>query len=133
MAFAEKIKNMRLEKGYTQEELAEMVDVSKRTIINYEQGRCYPKQTEILAKFAEVFCVPVDYLFTDEDRYVQEASERGGSSAAQDVARLLASAGAMFAGGTLSEDDKDKVIRKLNELYWDSREKNKAKYGKHNS
>ncbi len=133
MAFAEKIKNMRLEKGYTQEELAEMVDVSKRTIINYEQGRCYPKQTEILAKFAEVFCVPVDYLFTDEDRYVQEASERGGTSAAQDVARLLASAGAMFAGGTLSEDDKDKVIRKLNELYWDSREKNKAKYGKHNS
>jgi DNA-binding XRE family transcriptional regulator len=130
MIFGEKIKKLRLERGYTQEELAELVDVSKRTIINYEQGRCYPKQTEIVSKFADVFNVPVDSLFTDEDRYVQEASERGGSSAAQDVARLLASAGAMFAGGSLSEDDKDKVIRKLNELYWDSREKNKAKYGK---
>lgn len=130
MLFGEKVKELRRAKGYTQEELAEMVDVSKRSIINYEQGRCMPKQTEIISKFASVFGVSVDYLFSDEDRFVQEAAERGGMSAAQDVSKLLASAGAMFAGGSLSEDDKDKVIRKLNELYWDAREKNKERYGK---
>ena len=130
MMFGEKLKELRVGRGYTQEKLAELADVTKRTIINYEQGRCYPKQTEIIARFADIFNMPVDYLFSDEDRYVQEAAERGGNSAAQDVSRLLASAGAMFAGGSLSEEDKDKVIRKLNELYWDSKEKNRAKYGK---
>jgi transcriptional regulator with XRE-family HTH domain len=130
MMFGEKLKELRLENGYTQEKLAELADVSKRTIINYEQGRCYPKQTEIVARFAEIFSVPVDFLFSDADRYVQEAEERGGSYAAQEVSWLLSSAGAMFAGGSLSEEDKDKVIRKLNELYWDSKEKNRAKYGK---
>lgn len=130
MTFGEKLKDLRLSAGYTQEKLAELTDVTKRTIINYEQGRCYPKQTEIISRFAIIFNTSVDYLFSDEDRYVQEAAERGGSGAAKEVKSLLASAGAMFAGGSLSEEDKDKVIRKLNELYWDSKEKNRAKYGK---
>jgi len=130
MLFGEKLRALRLEKGYTQEKLAEMADVSKRTLINYEQGRCYPKQTVILGKLAGIFDVSVDYLITDADRYVQDAADRGGQSSAQEVAALLQSAHAMFAGGTLSEDDKDKVMRKLNELYWDAKEKNKEKYGK---
>ena len=130
MMFGEKLKDLRTRSGYTQEKLAELADVSKRTIINYEQGRCYPKQTEIVSRFADIFTVPIDSLFSDEDRYVQEAAERGGNTAAKEVSRLLASAGAMFAGGSLSEEDKDKVIRKLNELYWDSKAKNRKKYGK---
>ena len=128
--FSERLRQLRRENNYTQEQLAEMVDVSKRTLINYEQGRCYPKQTEILSRLASVFGVSVDYLISEEDRYVQEASERGGGNAAQEVAAFLSSARAMFAGGTLSEEDKDKVMRKLNELYWDSREKNSKKYGR---
>jgi len=130
MTFGEKLKDLRLSAGYTQERLAELADVTKRTIINYEQGRCYPKQTEIISRFAMIFNTSVDFLFSDEDRYVQEAAERGGVSAAKEVKNLLASAGAMFAGGSLSEEDKDKVIRKLNELYWDSKAKNRAKYRK---
>ena len=130
MLFGEKLKALRLENGYTQEKLAEMAEISKRTLINYEQGRCYPKQTDIYSKFAEIFNVTVDYLLCDEDRYVQDAETRGGASSAREVANLLSGARAMFAGGSLSEEDKDKVIRKLNELYWDAKEKNKAKYGK---
>ena len=130
MMFGEKLKELRVKAGYTQEKLAELADVSKRTIINYEQGRCYPKQTEIVSRFADIFTIPIDYLFSDEDRYVQEAAERGGNTAAKEISRFLAGARAMFAGGSLSEEDKDKVMRKLNQLYWDSKEKNKAKYGK---
>lgn len=127
MLFGEKLKELRLAKGYTQEQLAEMVDVTKRTMINYEQGRCYPKQTEILSRFAKIFDVSVDYLMSDEDRYIQDAQERGGIRAGQDVQALLTNARAMFAGGTLSEEDKDKVMRKLNELYWDAKESNRRK------
>ncbi|MBQ2306293.1 MAG: 30S ribosomal protein S9 [Clostridia bacterium] len=128
--FSERLRQLRKEKNYTQEQLAEMVDISKRTLINYEQGRCYPKQTEILSKLASIFDVTVDYLISEEDKYVQEASERGGGSAAKEVAAFLSSARTMFAGGRLSEEDKDKVMRKLNELYWDARVKNSKKYGR---
>ncbi len=127
MLFGEKLKALRLEKGYTQEQLASIVDVTKRTMINYEQGRCYPKQTEILARLAQVLEVSVDYLMSDEDRYIQDAQEKGGLRAAQDVQSLLTNARAMFAGGELSEEDKDKVMRKLNELYWDAKESNRRK------
>ncbi len=127
MLFGEKLKALRLERGYTQEQLAQKVDVTKRTLINYEQGRCYPKQTEILARLAQEFDVTVDYLMSDEDRYIQNAQEKGGIRAAQDVQALLTNARAMFAGGELSEEDKDKVMRKLNELYWDAKESNRRR------
>lgn len=127
MLFGEKLKALRLERGYTQEQLAQKVDVTKRTLINYEQGRCYPKQTEILARLAQEFDVTVDYLMSDEDRYIQDAQEKGGLRAAQDVQALLTNARAMFAGGELSEEDKDKVMRKLNELYWDAKESNRRR------
>ncbi|MBR5280165.1 MAG: helix-turn-helix transcriptional regulator [Clostridia bacterium] len=127
MLFGEKLKALRLERGYTQEQLAQKVDVTKRTLINYEQGRCYPKQTEILARLAQEFDVTVDYLMSDEDRYIQDAQEKGGIRAAQDVQALLTNARAMFAGGELSEEDKDKVMRKLNELYWDAKESNRRR------
>ena len=127
MLFGEKLKALRLEHGYTQEQLAQKVDVTKRTLINYEQGRCYPKQTEILARLAQVLDVSVDYLMSDEDRYIQDAHEKGGTRAAQDVQALLTNARAMFAGGELSEEDKDKVMRKLNELYWDAKESNRRR------
>ncbi len=127
MLFGEKLKALRLERGYTQEQLAQKVDVTKRTLINYEQGRCYPKQTEILARLAQEFDVSVDYLMSDEDRYIQDAHEKGGLRAAQDVQALLTNARAMFAGGELSEEDKDKVMRKLNELYWDAKESNRRR------
>lgn len=130
MLFGEKIKKLRLDNGYTQEQVAEMVDVTKRTMINYEQCRCYPKQTEIISKFAEIYGVSVDYLMTDEDRYIEDAQNRGGLRAAQDVQQLLSNARAMFAGGELSEEDKDKVMRKLNELYWDAKESNRRKSNK---
>ena len=127
MLFGEKLKALRLEHGYTQEQLAQKVDVTKRTLINYEQGRCYPKQTEILARLAQELGVTVDYLMSDEDRYIQDAQEKGGLRAAQDVQALLTNARAMFAGGELSEEDKDKVMRKLNELYWDAKESNRRR------
>lgn len=127
MLFGEKLKELRLARGLTQEQLAGMVDITKRTMINYEQGRCYPKQTEILVKFGQIFDVSVDYLMSDEDRYIQDAHEKGGLRAAQDVQALLTNARAMFAGGELSEEDKDKVMRKLNELYWDAKESNRRK------
>ena len=42
MAFADKLKALRLEKGYTQKELAKLIHVAQPTYCNYEKGKIYP-------------------------------------------------------------------------------------------
>jgi len=124
--FGEKVRQLRLKKRLTQMELANSLGVTSRTLINYELGKCLPKQTEILARIATLFDVSVDYLMSDAEIYVREARERGGRTAQEDVRRLLEDVSGLFAGGRLDEDDRDYVMRAINELYWESRE-NKLK------
>lgn len=53
MKFCDKVKKERREKGLTQQQFADMLGVSLRTITNYEKGESYPKQREIYGKMAE--------------------------------------------------------------------------------
>ena len=41
---------------------------------------------------------------------------------------LVAGVSALFAGGELSENDKDAVMRALQDAYWMAKERNKEKY-----
>lgn len=47
MKFCDKVKKERREKGLTQQQFADMLGVSLRTITNYEKGESYPKQREM--------------------------------------------------------------------------------------
>lgn len=118
MLFSEKLRNLRSEKNITQTELARRLGVSMRSVQNYESGRCYPKNTEMYKKLADIFEVSPNFLISDNDRYIMNAEEQGGKSAGIEVKELLAEVGGLFAGGDLSDDDKEKVLRTINELYW---------------
>ncbi len=122
MRFCDKLKQARAAQNMTQAALADIIGVSTRTIQNYEMGKMYPKQTQIYARLASVFSVPVEYLLNDEDYLLMEAQERGGAEAMEDVDRLISRVSGLFAGGTLSEEDKDKVMRALTMAYWRSKE-----------
>ncbi|MEA4823860.1 hypothetical protein SDC9_210010 [bioreactor metagenome] len=123
MRFGEKLRTLRQSKRLTQAELAASLRLTSRTLINYEQGKCLPKQTEVLARIATLFDVTVDYLMNDDDVYVKEAREKGGPKAAGEVRKLLDDVSGLFAGGRLSDEDRDYAMRAINELYWESREK----------
>ena len=43
---AEKIKNARIQKGYTQEQVAEKLLVSRQTVSNWENGRIWRESIE---------------------------------------------------------------------------------------
>ena len=43
MTFGEKVKDLRTQKEWSQEALAKMLGVSRRTVIAYEQGTSYPR------------------------------------------------------------------------------------------
>ena len=125
MLFGEKLRQLRLANGYTQVKTANDLGVTVRAYQNYEACRVYPKSTLVFGKIASMFNVTADYLLSDEDRYIIDASERGGSKARKDVAVLVTELGGFFAGGEFSEEDKDKVMKTINDLYWKAKENNK--------
>ena len=64
MTFGEKLKNARLEAGYTQEELATRLTVSRAAIAKWESDRGLPDIANLKA-IAEVLNVSTDYLLDD--------------------------------------------------------------------
>jgi len=132
MKFNEKLKQLRNTAGLTQAEVAAKLGVTHRTYQNYEAGAMYPRQTAVYGRIAELFGVTADYLLSDEDRYIIDAYEKGGSRSKKDVQALVTEVGGLFAGGELSEDDKDKVLRTITDLYWKAKANNK-KYARKGS
>ena len=65
MILADKIINERKKNGWSQEELADMLDVSRQSVSKWESAQSVPDLQKIL-KMAEVFGVSTDYLLKDE-------------------------------------------------------------------
>ena len=61
--FAENLKQLRENKGYSQAELAKLVNVNQRTVSAWENGICEPKYI-ILAKLCEIFDETFDNILT---------------------------------------------------------------------
>ena len=61
MCFSKRLKELRFERGQTQKELANAIEVGRTTVSEYESGKIVPKQ-EGLLKIANHFNVSVDYL-----------------------------------------------------------------------
>ncbi len=64
-ALGEKIKRLRKERGYTQEQFAEMIDISSRNVSNIEQGLSFPKP-ETLEKIVKSLDITIDKLFISD-------------------------------------------------------------------
>lgn len=124
MTFGEKVKALREQQGWTQKELAERLHVSTRTVVSYERGQSYPKQRKVYTTLATLFSVDVNYLYTEHEEESAFAKTSSATEQEEEVSRLLRQARAMFSGGSLSEEDKDAVMRALQEAYWDARKEN---------
>lgn len=64
MRFGEKLSFLRKQRGMTQIELAEKLDVSRQAVSRWEQGTSKPS-TENLVSIGKLFGVPVDNLVND--------------------------------------------------------------------
>lgn len=65
MTFGEKLSRLRKESGYTQEQLAELLGVSRQSISKWESDLAYP-ETDKLIKMGELFACSMDYLLRDD-------------------------------------------------------------------
>ena len=118
MKFGEKLKKLRTEQSKTQEEISRAIGVSRRTYISYEQEGRYPRKRDVYAKLAEVLECNMNYLMTEDEDFISRASEQYGSRGKRQAEELVKELSGMFAGGELSEEDKDSVMLALQKAYW---------------
>lgn len=69
--FGEKLKELRKSRGMSQEDLSEMLDVSRQSISKYENGTAQP-DFEKLALITKLFDVSYDYLLSEEKAVAKE-------------------------------------------------------------
>lgn len=73
--FKDRLKQLRMDKGVTQSDIANAIGVSPATIGNYEQGTREPRNNEMWKKLADYFEVSIDYLM-DKSNTTDASSER---------------------------------------------------------
>ncbi|HEY9088168.1 MAG TPA: helix-turn-helix transcriptional regulator [Anaerolineaceae bacterium] len=66
------LEQMRTQRGWTQQELADMVEVSRQTIISLERGR-YNPSILLAFRLARLFDVKIEDLFLYSDEEVYDA------------------------------------------------------------
>lgn len=75
MGFAENLKLIRKERNVTQEELAELLGVSRQAISKWESGNGYP-ETEKLITISQKLNISIDYLLNDKSNIEQKGNRR---------------------------------------------------------
>lgn len=75
--FAERIKQLRIERGYTHKQLADLLGISESAVSMWETGQRSPTK-ERMYKIAEFFDVSFDYLTgkSDTKNYAKEQALR---------------------------------------------------------
>ena len=84
MVFSEKLQLLRKNRGFTQEELAEKLEVSRQAVAKWEAGQVYPDVFNLI-RISDLMNVSVDYLVKDQDCAMKVGSER-----ASDLDELIA-------------------------------------------
>ncbi len=65
MKLPDKIIKLRRAQGWSQEELAERLDISRQAISRWENGTALPDVQNVL-QLSKLFCVTTDYLLNDD-------------------------------------------------------------------
>ena len=141
MTFSDKIKRAREVAKLTQNELAQQVGVSQRTIASYESGGAKARRSTI-EKLARALKVSVKFLTDDDcidpladiekDDYIDQARAMYGAKGVRDMEELLRENTALFAGGELSQEQKDMFFQAVMTAYVTCKEEASKKFGRKN-
>ena len=82
MRVADKIKNARIQKGYTQEQVAENLLVSRQTISNWENGKSLPDIMSII-KMSELYELSLDEMMKGDKALLKKVERDVGAVKAE--------------------------------------------------
>ena len=109
MKWNEKMKQARKDCRFTQQEIADFMDVSRSTVANWELGRRKPTFIE-LNKLASRLKVDVNYLV--------EGSE------VKPERELITRATSVFTDNMITDEDKDSIFQDIMEVYLKGKQRN---------
>ena len=127
--FGERFKALRNEKRLTQDKLAEMFFLNKSSISRYESDKQLPEPAA-LQKFADFYNVSLDYLMGISDIRNPIASmksnldEKELCNNAKDLEKVSYDDILNYIDkhlANLPEEKKDYVVKRVNEIYWNSK------------
>ena len=132
--FSNRLKSLRKDLNLTQSMLADKLGIVRTAVTNYETGRALP-DPNTLEMIAEIFNVSTDYLLGRTDtRITNPLFDNSISYRYSDkpvsyedilnyVDKHLAS---------LPEDQRDYLVKQVNEKYWNSKNINQKNYSSRN-
>lgn len=124
--FAETLKTLRRSRHLTQTDVANMLGVSLRSYQNYESGHSLPRDETILLKLSDYYDIPLKSLISSDDIYRLLRTEARQKLKSEDdrteLYRLLQEVTTLFAGGDLSNSDRELFLTAVTELYRETRE-----------
>lgn len=85
MIFADKLMDLRKKNGWSQEELAEKLNVSRQAVSKWESAQSVPDMSRII-QLSELFGVSTDYLLKDE---LEQAEVSGETTVADSLTRTV--------------------------------------------
>lgn len=124
MEFKERLTKLRRMRGMSQSDLALATGLTDRSIKNYEAGDRMPK-ADTIYKLATALNVDEKALVNDEEFFIIEANDKYGARGKASAQKLVENAQALFAGGDLTDEDKNAVMEAIQEAFWKSKLKNK--------
>lgn len=121
MDTGKRLRNLREERGLSQEEVAKAIGVGRVTYLKYENGENRPVRK--LKELSAFFNVSIDYLLGNEDSHTHRMDAR----TRRQLEKVLDEDQLTYNGVILNGEDKEKVKRALELVFWDIKEKNKRK------
>lgn len=122
MNYGERLRQLRLEKGLSQQELANRLKINRSTYARYELGKTQP-DFETVSRIADFFAVSTDYILgrsakkeNDWDSKLPELTEKDERDIAKDLEKMISNLEkkegySQFDGQSL--DDMDEEDREL--------------------
>ncbi|KIN80923.1 helix-turn-helix domain-containing protein [Clostridium botulinum] len=87
--FGDRLKELREEKDFTQEELGKFLNVSRQAVSSYEKGENEPT-IDALVKIANIFNVSLDYLLgRTKERYNLNLEDKKNKDLIIDIIKVI--------------------------------------------
>lgn len=123
MHFNEKLRLAHLSKHLTQTQLAELTNLTLRTIQNYELGYRMPKKKSTYSSLASALGISEEVLKDPCATFILRPTEHYKHSGPGQAMIIVDELKTMWSSNEMDENEMDSVMQALQEAYWESKKR----------